>query len=59
MEFIEKEEQEVRRKSSVNPRAASLASQHRRYSLMEESGRGNSITSETKGSIDDNHKEKV
>lgn len=36
MEYIEKEEQEVRRKSSVNERALSLAQKHRRYSVMEE-----------------------
>ncbi|KAK3720154.1 hypothetical protein LTR37_003978 [Vermiconidia calcicola] len=36
MEFIEKEEQEVRRKSSVNERAMSLAQTHRRFSLMDE-----------------------
>lgn len=39
-EFVLKEEQEVRRQSSVNPRAMSLASQHRRFSLMNEAGRG-------------------
>ncbi|KAK4554702.1 hypothetical protein LTR86_008204 [Recurvomyces mirabilis] len=33
-EYIRKEEQEIRRKSSVNPRAMSLAIGHRRYSLM-------------------------
>jgi hypothetical protein len=39
MEFIEKEEEQVRRKSSVNERAMSLAQQHRRYSMMSEQGR--------------------
>ena len=58
MEFIEKEEQEVRRQSSVNPRAASLASQHRRYSLMSESGRGGSIE-ENKVSTEGTHDEKA
>ena len=33
-EYIQKEEQEVRRKSSVNARAASLAAGHRRYSAI-------------------------
>ena len=56
MEFIEKEEQEVRRQSSINPRAASLATQHRRYSLMQESGRGGDSIDE-KGPADNNHKE--
>ena len=59
-EFIEKEEQEVRRLSSVDPRAASLASQHRRYSLMSESGRYTDPVSNTeKPSIENNHDEKV
>lgn len=39
IEFIEKEEAEVRRRSSVDDRALSLAQQHRRFSLMSESGR--------------------
>ncbi len=46
--------------SSVNPRAASLASAHRRYSLMQDSGRGGeSIVDDAKPSIDDTHKEEV
>ena len=64
IEFIEKEEQEVRRLSSVNPRAASFAAQHRRYSTMEESGRSASYDAAMnaeKGSYDENgnHKEEV
>lgn len=38
-EFIQREEEEVRRKSSVNPNAMRLASQHRRFSAMSEAGR--------------------
>jgi hypothetical protein len=60
IEFVEREEQEVRRMSSVNPRAASLASQHRRYSLMQEAGRDTDLLSDTtKPSIENNHDEKV
>lgn len=61
MEFVEKEEEEVRRRSSVSPDALRLASQHRRYSMMEEQGRGS--VSEVKKSSDDgdngHHKEMV
>ena len=61
MEFVEKEEQEVRRRSSVNPRAASLASHHRRYSLMQESGRhvDAAISDTEKPPIEKNHHEEV
>ena len=38
-EFIEKEEAEVHRRSSVDERAMSLAQTHRRFSLMSEQGR--------------------
>lgn len=57
--FVEKEEEEVRRRSSVSPDAMRLASQHRRYSLMSEQGRG---SFSEKKSVDDengNHKENV
>ena len=58
MEFIEKEEEEVRRRSSVNEDAFRLASQHRRFSQM---GRG-SIADTKDTSIDGgngDHKEEV
>lgn len=61
MEFVLKEEEEVRRKSSADPNAARLASQHRRYSVMSEAGRG----SVENGSVGDekemerNHKEDI
>ena len=62
VEFIEKEEQEVRRKSAVNERAMSLAQTHRRFSLMEDQGRASGI--DTNGSADEKevengHKEEV
>ncbi|KAF2486754.1 general substrate transporter [Neohortaea acidophila] len=46
MEFIEREEQEVHRRSSVDPRAMSLAQQHRRYSAISEQGRLGSAVSD-------------
>lgn len=61
MEFVLKEEEEVRRKSSVNPRAMELASAHRRYSVMSEAGRGsvdNGSTVDEKD-VEGNHKENV
>jgi len=60
MEFIEREEQEVRRKSSVDPRAAQLASQHRRHSLMSERGSvDNGVADEKDIEKEMGHNEKV
>lgn len=53
IEFIEKEEAEVHRRSSVDPRAMSLAQQHRRYSAISEQGRLESYTEKEKEDRDE------
>lgn len=52
IEFVEKEEAEVRRRSSVDDRALSLAQQHRRFSLMSEQGRLDSDLEKRQESLD-------
>jgi hypothetical protein len=57
-EFIEREEQEVRRKSSVNERAMSLAQAHRRYSMMSQENQGPLVDEVEKKSLSEGeHKE--
>ena len=55
-EYIEKEEHEVRRRSSVNPRALELATKHRRFSQIDQS----TLDSyDEKPGFSHNHKEDV
>lgn len=53
-EFIDREEQEVHRKSSVDPHAMRLAQAHRRFSVMEEHRRA---SVDPKGSFEEKEKE--